>query len=209
MKDLFYKTLFIEEHPQNVLFWSDTHFGHSSEHWPVPLWKMRGFSSIQHHDQELVNRWNAKATNDSLFFHLGDFIFGNSASERLISILREVSFKRLFVMPGNHFSGWKQLFEDQQDNVLNLTENKQVVFIPNYLEVSIKSEIKLVLSHYPLASFNKQNRGAIHCHGHCHGKLYESEIGKKLYTNNIIDVGIEKCEYPITAAELINYNYHG
>ncbi len=202
MKFLFYKPIKItSELDTEVSFWSDTHFGHKCEHWERPLWSARGFSSVEDHDEALIQRWNEKCNNNSVIFHLGDFMFGFSADLRFIETVNKLNFKELYIMSGNHTSGWKQIFEKQRNNVLNLSETKRVIFIPNYVE-AIVNDVFIVLSHYPIASYNKQARGSLMLHGHCHGNLYKSEIGPLLYKSKILDVGVETCSTPITLAEL-------
>ena len=41
-------------------------------------------------------------------------------------------------------------------------------------------------------------------HGHSHGNLYNSDLGKILYKARIIDVGIENCPSPISMREIKN-----
>lgn len=204
MKFLFYRPLKLTAEESKVCFWSDTHFGHRCDSWENPLWKARGFSSIQEHDEVLMQRWNELSTPETIFFHLGDFIFGFDTVERFQIILKRLTFKVLYILPGNHNSGWKQNFENQAKNTLYLEENKKVVFVPNYIETVVNNQ-PIALSHYPLASHNGQAKGSWMLHGHCHGNLYKSEIGPILYKAKIMDVGVENCPYPLTFKEL---NHH-
>ena len=87
--------------------WSDTHFGHKSENWDVPLWKKRGFNSIEDHDDVIIARWNKTIPRDGVVFHLGDIMFGPNGKERLIDILDKLQFKTLYLMGGNHHAGYK------------------------------------------------------------------------------------------------------
>ena len=41
-------------------------------------------------------------------------------------------------------------------------------------------------------------------HGHSHSSLYNSELGKLIYTGRVIDVGVENCPEPINLKELKN-----
>jgi len=200
MKFLFYKPLRFEHDGNNICFWSDTHFGHRCDHWETPLWKMRGFSSIEEHDNTLVERWNKVCNNETIFFHLGDFIFGQNPEQRLVDFLSRLKFKTLYSMPGNHSSGWKQVFESQPKTTMHL-DNKTIYFIPNYLEVVANGQ-PIVMSHYPLASFNGQAKGSWMLHGHCHSNLYKSEIGSVLYKTKIIDIGVENSPLPKTLNDL-------
>lgn len=215
MKFLFYKPLKIEN--DNILFWSDTHFNHKCEHWEIPLWKTRGFSSVEEHNDVLISRWNAVSNEDSCAFHLGDFIFGKDSELNFKDIVcNKLRFRQLYVMPGNHNSGWKQTFEQQPGNVWKIDKNKTVFFVPNYLEIYANGQ-PMVLSHYPIASFNGQARGCIHLHGHCHSKLANSDLGPFLYKTKTMDVGVESCDFPITLdtilkkfinTQSITYDHH-
>ena len=201
MKFLYYRPLKLSGEDHEICFWSDTHFGHKCSSWLNPLWQARGFSSIEKHDQTLIQRWNQTATLNSTFFHLGDFIFGFDTVERFKSLLKQLNFQTLYIMPGNHCSGWKQTFEEQQKTTWQIQENKKVVFIPNYLEIIANGQ-PIVLSHYPIVSFNGQSKGSWILHGHCHGNLYKSEIGPLLYKTKIKDIGVENSPHPQTLQEI-------
>jgi calcineurin-like phosphoesterase family protein len=201
MKELFFRPLVINKKDTDVLFWSDTHFGHRCEHWGTPLWKSRGFSSVEEHDETLIKRWNEKSSYESTFFVLGDFMFGMSSFERFEQTLHRLQFSVLYMMPGNHQTGWKQHFTNTRGNVWNLNENKTVVFTPNYLEATVNDNM-IVMCHYPIASFNQQRKGSWHLHGHCHGNLQTSGIGKILYSARVADVGVEVEPKPVTFKEI-------
>lgn len=203
----------------NIWFWSDLHIGHKCESWENPLWKNRGFESVEEHDQTLVNRWNKNIKEDSTVFHLGDIMFGYNGEQRLLELLHNLKFNKLFLFGGNHHAGFKQLLErsDELNGVSYLTlGHKQVYFVPNYLEVMICGQ-PIVLSHYPIASWNGQAKGSWMIHGHCHSNLYKSEIGKILYKCKIVDVGVENCPEPISfsgvrstfkAKENLTFDHH-
>lgn len=196
MKYLFYKPIKIKDPGEDVFFWSDTHFNHECKHWALPLWKARGFSSIEEHNECLIERWNSTVSANSTMFHLGDFAFGFNASETFKSVINRVNFSTLYVMPGNHNSGWKQLFELQRNNVWNISSNKRVIFIPNYVESFINNTL-VVMSHYPILSFNGQSKGSFCLYGHVHGNLNKTDIGK-IYSNAFsLEVCVETQPIPI------------
>ena len=206
MKFLFYRPLRIENSDQNILFWSDTHFGHRCERWDLPLWKRRGFESVEEHDEKLIERWNNKADENSIFFHLGDFIFGRDAETRFEEIIKRLNFKELYIMPGNHCSGWKQCFEKQHGNVWYIKENKKVVFVPNYLEAYV-NEQPFVMSHFPILSFNKQHSSSgssIHLFGHTHNNIRSSEVGPIFYKAKVWEVSIENTPHPLLFREVMD-----
>jgi calcineurin-like phosphoesterase family protein len=196
MKYLFYKPIKFSSSSENFAFWSDTHFFHACNHWPVPLWKARGFSSIEEHNELLIERWNSKCTHETVFFHLGDFIFGLDAKNNFKDIIRKVNFKTLYIMPGNHYSGWKQVFEEQRSNVWDVTPEKRVIFVPNYLEAIINGQL-FVMSHYPILSFNGQSKNAICLYGHVHGNLSKHAIGSLYSQARTYEVTVENCKDPL------------
>ena len=140
---------------------------------------------------------------DSAESSIARMIFGHNADERLINLFKRLYFKELYVLPGNHQAGYKQLIERVQDNILlpTASEYKQVHFVPNYLEAVVNGQT-IIMNHYAQATWNGQHKGAWHLHSHSHGNLYKSELGKLLYKSKTIDVGVEVCSEPISFAEL-------
>lgn len=203
----------------NIWFWSDLHIGHKCESWENPLWKNRGFESVEEHDQTLIDRWNKNIKEDSTVFHLGDIMFGYNGQQRLTSLLQTLNFNKLFLFGGNHHAGFKQLLEqsDELNGVSYLTfGHKQVYFVPNYLEIMVCGQ-PIVLSHYAIASWNGQSKNSFMLHGHSHGSLYKNDLGKILYQAKILDVGVENCPEPISfsgvrsafkAKENLTFDHH-
>lgn len=208
MKDLFYKPIRVSSKDENILFWGCLHHGHNPEKWDVPLWKRRGFNSVEEHDYTEIKNWNSRANDNTIGFLLGDTVFGKGAEERLENLFNQLVFKQLYVMPGNHFSGWKQHFEKCYENLKYIysEENEKIVksveFVPNYLEAFINGQ-SVVMSHYPILSFNGQGSGSWHLFSHVHGSLDNSEIGKLyLKTMKVLETSVEKNPFPLTFREV-------
>jgi calcineurin-like phosphoesterase family protein len=203
MKDVFYKPVKITAKDHDVLFQGCMHYGHDPK-WENPIWKLRGYNSSFEHDEGLIQNWNKKANANTIGFLLGDTIFGHNADERLLSLFRRLDFKELYILPGNHQAGYKQLLERVQDNILlpGASEYKKVHFVPNYLEAVVNGQA-IVMCHYPILSFNGMAKGAYHLYAHVHGNLGRSELGR-LYQNTGLtyEVSVENCPSPITFGEL-------
>jgi calcineurin-like phosphoesterase family protein len=202
LKDLFYRPIKEVGKDHDFLFWGCMHYGHDPK-WEVPIWKQRGYNSSQKHDLGLIENWNKKANKNTIGFLLGDTIFGHEADERLIELFHNLIFTKLYILPGNHQAGYKQLLEISRDGIISLENtDKEIHFVPNYLEASINGQA-IVMSHYPILSWNGASKGAWHLFAHVHGNLHKSEIGR-LYekTGLNFEVSIEKCSSPLTFGEI-------
>jgi calcineurin-like phosphoesterase family protein len=202
MKDVFYKPVKVSSTDHDVLFWGCMHYGHDPK-WDVPIWKTRGYNSSEEHDEGLIKNWNLKANKNTIGFLLGDTIFGYKADERLLKLFNRLSFKELYILPGNHHAGYKQLLATlPPDNVLVVNSEKKVHFVSNYLEVVVNGQA-IVCSHFPILSWNAQAKGAYHLFAHVHGNLGRSELGK-LYLNTGLnyEVSVEVNPFPLTFGEI-------
>ena len=201
MKGLFYQPVRVEAKNNQILFWGCLHWHHDPK-WEIPIWKRRGFNSVQEHDEAIVQNWNSKASDKTVGFLLGDTMFGYGGQEEFVKLMNRLRFWRVFVMSGNHQSGWKQAFESVKDNTLYLDgHKKEVIFVPNYLEAYVNGQ-PIVCSHYALAAWNGKGKGSYMIHSHSHGNLYGTDLGNILYKAKIMDVGVECCPFPITFGEI-------
>lgn len=191
----------------DTFFVSDMHYTHGKPF----IYEPRGYASSEDHIKGTKKEWNKRCSNTSIVFHLGDIIFGDPTGDKLIDLFNELNFKDLYVLPGNHTSGWRQLYEQlklrfyygmpHHVSVFPLywtipSTNKRVIFLPNYFEIRLNSKHHIILSHYPIASWNCMNKGAYHFSGHCHGSYAGSakDTGQGLQ----VDVGIESFSGPVS-----------
>ncbi len=97
-----------------------------------------------------------------LYIHLGDVAF--ASPEEVDEIYSGLTGKRAhrILIRGNHDS----------DKVVEVL-NKHFVIVTEYAQIKVDNN-RVVLSHFPLASWEKQFYGSTHLHGHCHGTLDNS-----------------------------------
>lgn len=76
-----------------TFFASDLHLGHRN----IVNYTRTEYETIQQHDADLVQRWNATVTNDDAVWVLGDVCFGKAAFENLAKL----KGRKKLVM-GNH-----------------------------------------------------------------------------------------------------------
>ena len=132
------------------------------------------------HDEILVKNWNSVIHNDDKVYILGDIgrVGNNRDNEHLCSIISRLKGHKILIR-GNHDDlrdyRVKQLFESIHD-YLEITDNYNGL------------HHNLVLSHYPIFSWNGCYRGVILLYGHVHDN-FDNEI----YQNALDDLRTTVC----------------
>jgi len=212
-----YKTPKFKGDENSYLFLADGHLFQKCERWDNPLWRMRGFDSPEAHVEGFVANWNKVCDDNSVVFHLGDFVFQDPKAENFWNVISRLKFRSLNLLAGNHNSGQRKAyldvlykdfpsFEGTDGEVYPLRANagfntgRTVIFWPEYLEVYINSTA-LVLCHYPIVSFNGQAESNVyHLSGHCHGSL--PLTNKDTGSGRRLDVGFDSFARPISLTEV-------
>ena len=202
------KLLKIKGDESKIFFAGCLHHNHNPD-WPIPLWKMRGFNSVQGHDEFQILKWNESCNEDSIVFLLGDTIFSDSTGESFYKLFSKLRFKQVWIQPGNHTSGYMQNYKKTLNEkfgaagAISCNEiifevyplempigwNKTIKFIPNYAELDINSQ-QICISHYAIRSWNKMARNSwmLHSHEHCANPTSDWETTD---CGKIADVGYE------------------
>jgi len=169
--------------PRKLFFTSDTHFGHAN----IIKSCNRPFHNANHHDEELILRWNTVVPVDGTVYHLGDFCWGN---ERRASYIISRLNGKIIVVKGNH------------DKALKGVVITQIELVGSYHEVFVQDpdvrdgKQHIVLCHYPFESWNKKHWGSLHLHGHTHKP---DPIGMA----NRINVGVDLHDFtPVSYAQI-------
>ena len=128
---------------------SDTHFGHSN------ILKFeaayRPYYTIQDHDLDLVQRWNAVVNPKDTVWHLGDVYFGQKGHEVLA-----------------HLNGIKKLVMGNHDHYSIDVYRKYFSRISG-----VTSFGGAILSHVPVHPQQLHARYKMNIHGHMHSKTME------------------------------------
>lgn len=132
---------------------SDLHFYHKNI---LAFCPARGYSNLDEMHFGMIKEWNRSVAPQEEVWILGDLSFGNTADTA--SILEQLNGK-LHMVLGNHDNKTfkcpvvRRRFESIQD----------------YKELTF-NRTKIVMFHYPIWEWNDGHRGAVHFHGHTHGK---------------------------------------
>ena len=144
---------------------ADTHFGHFNIIKHDANNGCKKFSSIEEHDNLIIENWNSVVKQTDNVYILGDFswLYGRETKE----IIEKLNGQK-FLIKGNH-DRWskdgacKKLFQGIYD-IKQIEDNGRQV----------------ILSHFPIMMWSGQHRGVIHLYGHVHmtdeWKLYTQSL---------------------------------
>jgi len=154
----------------NVWFTSDLHFNH------VNIIKYCGRPwTFEEQTEELISRWNSRVGEYDDVYHLGDFAFASRKQyDQVVEIIKSLNGNIHFIR-GNHCDA--ELW-----GMIEQTRLPHVVWIKDYAKIRVQGQ-KVILSHFPFASFDGMHHGSWHLHGHCHGSL--------ILPGKVLDVGID------------------
>ena len=126
---------------------SDTHFGHHKVIQFEP--EHRPFATIEEHDRELVERWNATVRPRDTVWHLGDVYFGGRDAHEILGSLNGI--KRLVLGNHDHYPIW--IYQKYFGKIFGVAELRGCV-----------------LTHVPVHPYQLEKRYRANIHGHMHSK---------------------------------------
>jgi calcineurin-like phosphoesterase family protein len=198
----------------NLFYVSCLHLGHDRDF----LFGPRGFANVVEHDLAMGTRWNETIRPCDIVFSIGDTIFGDGAEERLIEWFNKLNFWKLYLSPGNHLAGWRQLYTKTLKKKLGIglegpwapefeiypleykvNDKKTVYFMPNLYETYVGNQA-VILCHYPIMPHNGAGKGTWGVFGHCHGNL--PDTNKETGKGKTLDVCIESFGRPVSYKEI-------
>jgi calcineurin-like phosphoesterase family protein len=160
----------------NIWITSDTHFGHAgivrgTTHWRimdadgnkiVPLDAVRDFDTVEEMNEMMISNINDCVGEHDTLFHMGDWSFGGF--ENISEFRYRINCKNIHFIIGNH----DHHIESNKDNIRRFFAS-----VNSYNEVNVahkSGNLKLVLCHYPIVSWNNMRKNSYMIHGHQHLK---------------------------------------
>lgn len=113
-------------------------------------------------DKTLIENWNNRVTNKDTVYILGDVSWYNRKKQK--EIIQQLNGYKVLIL-GNHDSVPKE--DDGFDSSFD------------YLTI-VDEDTNIVLSHFPIASFNGMFHGWVHFYGHVHNSA-QANIVDHLY----------------------------
>lgn len=141
---------------------SDLHLGHNKDF----IYKPRGFSSVEEHDETIISNWNNTVSESNEVYVLGDLTFNNN--ENKLFLLNG----KIHVIKGNHDTKNKIREYLKNPNIVEITDAKRIKYNKHHF----------YLSHYPTLTSNfdtNKDNIEINLCGHLHtkNKFYDIEKG--------------------------------
>lgn len=175
---------FKHDQSSKVWFTSDFHGKHNKEF----VWQSRGFNSVNEHWEFWINKVNELVRPTDILFHLGDLLL-NATEADFYELAGRINCQNIYHLWGNHESVPHRIYKNElarqgfsQDIEVYPLKVENFTFVGSYAEVIVNGEF-IVLSHYPLSSWNHMNKGSLHLFGHEHGSLKTN--------NKSFDVGFD------------------
>jgi calcineurin-like phosphoesterase family protein len=183
-----------DQHQQHQPSWKDT----------PPLWKSRGFTSIDDHDSWLRDQWHKLVDEDTVVFDLGDRVFSDSKGERF----RQTTMwpGRQYHVWGNHRSGATQIYRqgiedmfsvfgpsplkdgDCRYEVYPITVNN-LTFVGESMHVWVDG-YSIYMQHYAPYIWPEIGHGGGCCCGHSHSSCAPLNPDNK-EQGAILDIGLD------------------
>lgn len=112
-------------------------------------------------NESLIEQWNSLVGPKDTIYHLGDFAF--CGKERMLEIISRLNGKKVFIR-GNHDKTLKSIYNQ------GLLDGELHDYLEFHEYIDDK-KVKVVMSHYPMLTWNGAAHGAVMFHGHSHGTL--------------------------------------
>jgi calcineurin-like phosphoesterase family protein len=139
---------------------SDPHFMHAA----MLTMQPRPFSTIEEHDETIIENWNSVVGERDLVHVLGDFSMKLTEREdRVREIFKALKGRKILVI-GNH--DVDKHFRLHPTLASLPWDNK-----PEFMRVVKDGGHRLVLCHYGIREWQGRHSGAFHFYGHAHGRL--------------------------------------
>lgn len=154
-----------------IFIGSDYHFSHKN----ILKYDRRPFETVREMNEVMIERHNEVVRPNDRVYCVGDFCFGGTHEW---STIRKRLNGDWHLISGNH--------DRQSFHFLRSTFSS----VHEIIEIKLGKH-PIILSHFPLYTWNKSHYGSYHCHGHEHGTLCDTYD----QTGKILDVGIMTNNY--------------
>lgn len=178
-----------------VWFSADWHLGHKK----VLTYGNRPYASVEEMDEALVDNHNHLVKPGDLVYHLGDFSFYDET--KTLEFIRRLNGQKYMVF-GNHDKRMRK----------SVRFCSSWIWCRDLADIDV-GEQRIVLSHYPLLTWNRSHYLSWNLHGHCHGSLKEDPNALRLDVGvdcwGMCPVSFEEVQEKMKSKEFKPVDHHG
>jgi calcineurin-like phosphoesterase family protein len=131
-----------------IFYIADLHFGHKN----ILSYDNRPFFSVSEMDKALIENWNKTVSKDDTVFILGDISWYNQKEQN--NITKQLNGTKILIYGNHDYKSWSKA-------------ESGIEYATDYAEIKDNNR-HVVLSHYPIMSYNGMYRGWYHLYGHVH-----------------------------------------
>ena len=180
---------------------ADSHLGHTN----ILKYCPRPFSSVEEMDVALINNINSVVQSDDTLYHLGDFTFG---IQKVKFYRDQIKCQNIVLVRGNHDPHKKN---GEPHHVL--LDNFQAVHDLYRLRANHNGkELRIILCHYAMRTWNGSHNGSMHLFGHSHGSMPDDprslscDVGVDCH--NYMPIDIETIEQIMSKKKFVPVDHH-
>jgi calcineurin-like phosphoesterase family protein len=182
---------------------SDLHLGHAKPF----IWEKRGYTSIQDHDDKIIDKINELVGPNDTLFSLGDFCL-NTTEPQLESYLSRIACQNIYLIWGNHPNPLHKIYNRDVSEEFNRNDievypfrYKNIIFMGYHIECIIEGKY-VVMNHYPISIWNKCADGSYMLCGHSHYSYPNSQAEST--SGLILDCGWDGHKKPLLFSEIVS-----
>lgn len=192
-----------------IWFTADTHFGHTN----ILGGGQRPFETIDQMNARLISAINDRVSCRDTLYILGDFSYRTTVAEAL-RLRERINCQHIRLIRGNHDKDWGMLeaaprvaAKGKKRSVPASSAAGPFEAVLDYAELKPGEchGTRMVLSHYPMLSWNGKRRGSIQLHGHIHADCRYNERNRERGVLRY-DVGVDANGYaPVSRDEILEF----
>jgi calcineurin-like phosphoesterase family protein len=197
------KVLKFKTKDQKVWFTSDLHWNHNPK-WEIPIWKSRGFSSVEESNRYTINKINELVAPNDILFSLGDLTL-NCSEDEFESFIGQINCRNIYCLWGNHPNPMAKIYKRKILDYFNEEIDaypfryRNIIFIGHHAEIIVDKQY-INLNHYPIHIFNHMSGESWCLCGHSHLEFPQSQPGYP--TQKLLDVGWDGYLKPLSFDEI-------
>lgn len=187
-----YKILKFKYENRHDHFWSSDFHNYHDPNWDVPIWKQRGYNSVEESYNDVRDKINSRVSEYQHLWTLGDSHLSCS-DEQVIAWWSSINCQNIHYLFGNHSSQMYRIYKQEVLKQYGSDEIEvyplrmgNVIFSGNHQEILIGKQ-KIVMNHFPLHSWNAMGRKSLMLSGHQH--CTDKTRTPDCPINRVLDVG--------------------